>query len=140
MEGMSNDEVYSSLDEANESFLAIHHDPYIGPLNKDDQYSYDCLLLWIQMLKEEQIHREDHIYSNSCESCGEDSATPSMDNLCADCFWEEDARRKRERRSDPKWRFNRIFSFAHVVEGKSEQEAYTQAVSIFQKEGLSIPV
>jgi len=124
-------EAHNELDE-------LHSDPYIGPLAKEDQEYYDDLCLWAKILEEEDSYRESR--KQVCEHCGDEAASSSMDNLCADCYWEEDSRRKQERRSDPKWRFNRIIDFAHTVEGKSEQEAYAQAVSIFQKEGLPIPI
>lgn len=145
VESMSDGALSFALLEAHNELQAIHDEPYIGPLNQQDQEYYDCLLFWFQILEEEEVYRDEERAeyemenADLCENCREDYGYSSMENLCADCYWEEDSRRKHERRIDPKWRFERIFSFAHVVEGKNEEEAFNLAVSVFQKEGLPLP-
>lgn len=79
----------------------FHDDPYIGPLVKEDQQYYDELKLWLQILLKEEDYRDQH---HLCMMCGSGGATEGMSDMCADCFWEEDTRRKRERRCDPVWR------------------------------------
>jgi len=56
-----------------------------------------------------------------CELCEISDAT--IDTLCAECFWEEDAKLKRERRSDPRWIFHRRYSALIELEHKSPEEA-----------------
>lgn len=63
-----------------------------------------------------------------CVDCGADDATAAMDNLCADCYWDRDYQRKKERRADPVWRFNRIVSFAMTCMNKDEASAVAYAL------------
>lgn len=47
-----------------------------------------------------------------------------LDGLCADCFWEEDRRLKKERRLDPYWIFQRRYSALIQLEKKPPNEAW----------------
>ena len=49
----------------------------------------------------------------TCNHCKIEEAT--VEDKCADCFWEEDSKRKQKKREDPKWRENRMQSFIEVV-------------------------
>ncbi len=63
-----------------------------------------------------------------CVDCGSDDATTDMDNLCADCYWERDYQRKKARRADPVWRFNRIVSFAMTCMNMDNANAIAYAL------------
>lgn len=58
----------------------------------------------------------------TCKRCDQDGVM--SEQLCADCFWDEDAERKHQIRTNPKWVFERAYSFATTVLGKSHEEAY----------------
>ena len=70
-----------------------------------------------------------------CSHCEEAPATMPNEfaedrgDLCADCFWDLDADMKRRRRADPAWRYNRAYSAAIVLFGKSEEEAHAMAAT-----------
>ena len=64
--------------------------------------------------------------SELCEICKDSNAT--MDTLCADCFWEEDARLKREHRSNPIWILQRRYSALIQLEHKTPEEAWILAM------------
>lgn len=69
-----------------------------------------------------------------CGHCHAERATLPNDftdegDLCADCYWEIDADRKRKRRADPVWRYNRVYSFALTCLGLSEEKACELAAS-----------
>jgi len=44
--------------------------------------------------------------------------------LCVDCFWEEDAYRKKGHRVDPYWIFPRRYSALIQIENKTPEEAW----------------
>lgn len=117
----------------------FHDDPYIGPLCKEDQETYDDLNLWIQILHKEESYREEQRGRCTCEVCGVLDGYESMDSMCADCFWEEDSRRKNERRNNTEWRFQRMIEFGEVVQGKTKMEAYETACERFKEQGLVAP-
>jgi hypothetical protein len=58
-------------------------------------------------------------------TCGEPA---TMDDTCADCFWEEDARLKRKHRSDPNWIFQRRYSSAITLLNRTPEEAWILAM------------
>jgi len=58
-------------------------------------------------------------------SCGEPT---TMGDLCTDCFWEEDARLKREYRSNPVWILQRRYSALIQLEHKTPEEAWILAM------------
>lgn len=58
----------------------------------------------------------------TCTTCRE-RCVIMTDNVCADCYWDEDSRRKHVRRSNPEWLMNRVYSFAFVVLNKSSVES-----------------
>ena len=62
----------------------------------------------------EEIVEEMEMEMDTCECtvCGDSGATACMDDMCADCYWDADAERKKAVRSDPVWRFNRLCSYA----------------------------
>jgi len=64
--------------------------------------------------------------SELCEICKDSNAT--MDTLCADCFWEEDARLKHEYRSNPVWILQRRYSALIQLEHKTPEEAWILAM------------
>ena len=64
--------------------------------------------------------------SELCELCKKSDVT--MDDMCADCFWEEDARLKQIRRSDPTWIFHRRYSALIQLEHKTPEEAWKQTM------------
>ena len=47
-----------------------------------------------------------------------------LDGLCADCFWEEEAYRKKGYRLDPHWIFQRRYSALIQLEKKPPEEAW----------------
>ena len=63
-----------------------------------------------------------------CVDCGNDGASLGMDSLCADCYWDADAERKKAQRADPVWRFNRICSFAMTCMNMDQTAAVTFAL------------
>ncbi len=134
-EGYSNTGLTSIILETQHNLADIRDEDFIGPLTKEDQEQYDCLSLWLQILIKEQSYRDD---DEPCIDCKEEKGT--IEKRCADCYWEEDSRRKYEYRHDPKWRFNRMMCFLTVVQGKSEDEAYNHACEVFRAEGIPIPV
>lgn len=64
-----------------------------------------------------------------CKRCDFDRTCMSGYDICADCYWDEDSERKAKVRNDPKWVFNRIYSFATVVLNKSHEEALQMATT-----------
>ena len=70
----------------------------------------------------------------TCVSCGNDDASWGMDNMCADCYWDADAERKKARRADPVWRFHRIVSFAIVCMNMDEAAAVAYALKTMNLE------
>ena len=63
-----------------------------------------------------------------CTECGEFGATEGMDYMCADCYWDADAERKKALRNDPVWRFNRMCSFAVTCMDMDREKAVTYAL------------
>lgn len=100
VETISDDALSANIFDTEYHLQQFHDDPYIGPLTKEDQEYFDELNLWLQILQKEQDYRDQQ---HPCVQCGYGGATQSMDGMCVDCFWEEDTRRKRERRTDPVW-------------------------------------
>jgi hypothetical protein len=90
VEPMSSETLRQALYAAEDELAMWCDDPYIGPLTKEDQEAYDGLCLWIKILKEEERCRQDLF----CHECHFDLGYPHMNDLCADCFW-EDHRRSR---------------------------------------------
>ncbi len=90
VERMPSETLREALHEAEDELASFHDDPYIGPLTKEDQGYYDALCLWLKILHAEERSRDDLF----CCECHLDLGYPHMNDLCADCFWEE---RKRER-------------------------------------------
>ena len=58
----------------------------------------------------------------TCAHCNE-STRLMVEDVCADCYWEEDSKRKRAIRSSPVWLFQRAYSAAVQVMGKTHDEA-----------------
>jgi hypothetical protein len=109
VENMSDAELYRTLDHAENDMLSYEQDPYIGPMNKEDQEEYDSLCLWLAILREEERMRnndradlspgpsqEDTYEEMPCVECRYDMGYPHMDDRCADCFWEYERRRRYE--------------------------------------------
>lgn len=132
-EDMSNDELSGQLAIASADLLEWQNDEHSGPLTKADQATYEDICMWSQILREEYDYR----HENPCSICKVEDAT--VGEMCADCFWDDDYNRKRQSRSDPLWRFNRIIHAGMVLLGRSQEEATEVAISTFKKEGLSIP-
>ena len=103
----------------------------------------DCLLLsfsksqsWCYECQEEPAHidcsglcldclnapdsYEDYEDQGPCKDCSEPA---TVCGYCADCYWEEDARQKQIRRSNPNWRFSRVYSSAVQLLGLSHEKA-----------------
>jgi len=51
-----------------------------------------------------------------------------LDGLCADCFWEEDRRLKKELRSNPRWILQRRYSSAITLLEVTPEEAWILAM------------
>jgi hypothetical protein len=49
------------------------------------------------------------------------------EGICADCFWDEDSERKAKLRYDPNWVFQRAYSAAITLLGKTHEQAITIA-------------
>lgn len=62
-----------------------------------------------------------------CKHCDQGCLLMTEDT-CADCFWDEDAERKRNIRANPRWVFERAYSVAIELFGKSKHEAYQSAI------------
>ncbi len=145
VETISDDALEANIFDTEYHLLQFHNDPYIGPLNKEDQEYYDELILWSQILNKEQDYRQEQrgeewaVEESACIECGGWGATEGMSEMCADCFWEEDTRRKQERRNNTEWRFTRMIEFGEVVQGKSKMEAYEFACERFKEQGLVVP-
>ena len=54
------------------------------------------------------------------------------ERICADCYWDEDAERKFKRRNDPQWVFNRAYSAAIQLLGKTSEEAIQIATAVVE--------
>ena len=65
---------------------------------------------------------------SSCKRCNDDGASPGMDNMCADCYWDAEGDRKKAQRADPVWRFQRLVSFAMVCMSLNERAAVAFAL------------
>lgn len=77
---------------------------------------------------------EDTTVYCDCDVCGGDDATPDMDNMCADCYWYMDSQRKKARRADPVWRFNRIVSVAMTCMNMDNASAIAYALKTMNLE------
>lgn len=73
----------------------------------------------------QELEEEDEEDFPPCLDCKSERGT--MEGMCPDCFWEEDARRKYERRNNPAWVFQRSYSTFIVLLNKSKEEAYILA-------------
>lgn len=95
-------------------------------IGREQYETYMCLNLpeVTDVPQDEEEKPEGFVY---CAECGYDEGTMSYfedePKLCPDCFWEMDAAEKRKQRADPEWRYQRAFSAAVVLLGKSEEEA-----------------
>lgn len=49
------------------------------------------------------------------------------EKVCVDCYWDMDAERKSKLRNNPKWVFNRAYSSAVALLGKTHEEALVTA-------------
>ncbi len=82
---------------------------------------------------EEEEDYEEEEDRGSCVHCREAPATMPNDlteddgDLCADCFWDLDAEMKQKKRSDPGWRYGRVYSACKVLLNLSEAEAREKA-------------
>jgi hypothetical protein len=117
-----------------------------------DYTGFDCsggMSLWVSKSWENIV---DHAFTEEvyelytqqkvnyliCAHCDDEAATMPNDwnddgDLCPDCYWDLDSAKKRERRADPEWRYDRSFSAAKVLLGKSDEEAHQLATISVQK-------
>lgn len=75
-----------------------------------------------------------------CEECADDVFSYNEfcnKYLCTDCFWDFEEELKRKRRADPEWRFQRAYSAAKVILGKSDEEALQIAKEAIFNSSLS---
>ncbi len=94
--------------------------------------------------EEEEEEEEEQEDRGICVHCKEAPATMANEftdddgYLCADCFWDLDSELKRKRRSDPEWRYFRVYSTCKELMNLSETEAKEKArESVMQMEGGS---
>ncbi len=120
----------------------------------------DCLLLsfsgskaWCYECQEEPAHidcsglcfdcanyqEDDYEDQGQCTNCPEPA---TVCGYCADCYWEEDAKRKHERRNNVNWRFQRAYSSGIQLLGLSHEKALELAHASVQTflESSSRPV
>ena len=96
-----------------------------------------CLKCYVlRPIEEEQEFEEDR---EPCSDCGAEDGYDSMGGLCADCFWEEDARLKRERRANPHWRFSRAYSTGITLLNMSTEQAILLGAKSVADYGLELP-
>lgn len=76
----------------------------------------------------EMYSYDESIEPYACMVCKMDPAVKGMEDMCADCYWDADYERKKACRSNPVWRFNRIYSFAVTCMGLKNDEAIAFAL------------
>ncbi len=93
---------------------------------------------------QDEEYQEEGEERGICVHCKEVPATMTNDltdddgDLCADCFWDLDAEMKQKQRSDPGWRYSRVYSTCKELLNLSEAEAREKArESVMQMEGGS---
>jgi hypothetical protein len=64
--------------------------------------------------------------SELCHDCHQEA---TMNEYCADCYWDRDAEKKKKQRANPKYRYAAAFAAAKTLLGKSDEEAITIAKS-----------
>jgi predicted amidophosphoribosyltransferase len=133
-EDMSNEVLSENLTIASLDLLDCKNDDYSGPLTKADQATYEDICMWSQILREEYDYRN----KEQCSVCKVENAT--IEDMCTDCFWDDDSNQKRLRRANPRWRFNRIIHSGMVLFGRSQEEATEVAISTFKREGIPLPI
>lgn len=142
-----------------DSWLAVGqltNDAYFFFTGGCDYTGFDCqggMCLWVSkslknIIEHGMTNEEYDLYMSQtipyskggCAYCG-DSPGELMPNdmnddgdLCADCFWEEDAKRKRERRASPEWQYQAAYSAGIAIFGKSHEEAHKIASAACKKE------
>ena len=87
--------------------------------------------------------RENYVakYPPCCHCHQEEGGMPNEftdegDRLCADCYWDLDAETKHKRRTDPEWRYGRVYSACKALLNMSEEEALAAAkVEVEEMEG-----
>lgn len=64
--------------------------------------------------------------SELCYDCHKEA---TMNDYCADCYWNRDAEKKKQQRANPKYRYAAAFAAAKTLLEKSDEEAHAIATA-----------